>query len=173
MPNREPLDKKMIIDKIKKGETTGKEKLMIREETRLEILKRKKALVKTFRKLIRITDPSGDISGSIVIKNPSSTTTFASIRCKPESNNSLNLHNLWVGKEDYTPYTTHLLRRLGVGELLLDEAIKYAKEKRYSSITLECDAEDLRFYQKFGFIIEHITRRKDAQEEYSLHLDLF
>jgi GNAT superfamily N-acetyltransferase len=161
-----------VLTKIIRKETTFKENKLIRKTIQKELRRRKEELIRELRKRIFKERETHDGIGKLSILGPSGK-KFAAIEYTPTNNNTLILHDLWVGEETYNEQSQHLLRRLGIGELLLDEAIKLAKQKGFHSIKLECPPQNLRFYQKFGFKVLKLEHRRFGGDVYILHLNLF
>lgn len=167
MPNKKP-EEPLTREKLKQA--NAKEQIIIKDEARKLLEKRNKELLNELRKLIRRSN-SVSRDGEIYILLPSGK-KLASIRFRQTIGNILDLHSFGVGEENYDLKQSHLLRQLGIGELLIEEAIKIAKEKEITHIELDCKPELYKIYKKYGFRIRKIVTHRYGGESYLLYLDL-
>ena len=161
---KEPISRERLI------QANPREQAIIKEEARKILERKKEKLIEELKQYIRISSILSK-SGTINILNPHNINPFGSIRYTVEKN-SLHLSDLWIGKKDFNLSKTNLLRRLGIGELLLQEAINFAKREKFSNITLNCKPELYRFYNKFGFNLIYMYKKPDGTERYNMILHL-
>jgi len=167
MPEIKKQTKPLTRERLK--QTSAREQAIIKEEARKLFERRREELIEELRKLIRISN-SVSRDREIYILLPSGR-KLASIRFSQIVGDRFDLHSLWVGKENYNLNDSHILRKLGIGELLIEEALKIANKKGIKHIELDCDPELYNFYKQFGFRIRKIITRRHGKDTYLLYLD--